>query len=471
MKIARLLTSMTAIFLLMTASLNGQVQPISLNAINPHYFTYQGKPVILITSGEHYGALLNLDFDFKTYFAELHANGLNLTRTFSGAYIEPPGAFNIAGNTLAPAANRFICPWARSNEGGYSNGGNKFDLRKWDTAYFERLKKVVAAARDKGVIVEFSLFCPFYEEGQWQLSPMNFFNNVNGVGNVGRNDVYTLDKNDGLLAVQDSMVKKIVCELRNFDNVIYEICNEPYFGGVTLEWQHHIADVITETEKGFTGKHLISQNIANGSALVAHPYPPISVYNYHYASPPIAVAQNYHLNKVIGDNETGFRGTSDSTYRREGWQFILAGGGLYNNLDYSFTVGKENGTFNYPSTQPGGGSSALRKQLGLLSTFMKATDFIRMIPDTTTLMRIMPATATCTMLSEAGKQYAIYITGKTSVLLELNLPTGNYQLEWMNTRTGQQENKVLLHHTGGIAKIQSPVFSDDIALSIRRSSE
>ena len=39
-----------------------------------------------------------------------------------------------------------------------------------------------------------NLFCPMYEEAQWSLSPMNAANNVNGVGTVGRNEVYTLDK-------------------------------------------------------------------------------------------------------------------------------------------------------------------------------------------------------------------------------------------------------------------------------------
>ena len=46
-------------------------------------------------------------------------------------------------------------------------------------------------------------------------------------------------------------------------------------------------------------------------------------------------------------------GTGDAAYRTEGWDFILAGGGLFNNLDYSFTVGHEDGTFRYPATQPG----------------------------------------------------------------------------------------------------------------------
>src|SRR5438034_459587 len=94
--------------------------PLSLHSNNSHYFLFQGKPAVLITSGEHYGAVLNLDFDYVKYLDELAAHGLNLTRTFSGAYVEPQGAFNIAKNTLAPEAGRFICPWARSDQPGYA---------------------------------------------------------------------------------------------------------------------------------------------------------------------------------------------------------------------------------------------------------------------------------------------------------------------------------------------------------------
>ena len=39
------------------ASLPGQ--PIAQHPDNPHYFLFQGKPTILITSAEHYGAVVN----------------------------------------------------------------------------------------------------------------------------------------------------------------------------------------------------------------------------------------------------------------------------------------------------------------------------------------------------------------------------------------------------------------------------
>src|SRR5207248_2207722 len=130
--------------------------PIGLLPANPHYFEFRGKPTILITSGEHYGAVLNLDFDYIRYLDALKAN------------------------------------------------------------------------------------------------------NVNNIGKIARTDAYNL-KHADLQAVQDAVVRKIVGELREFDNLYYEICNEPYFGGVTLEWQRHISSVVTEVKAGMSRRHLISQ--------------------------------------------------------------------------------------------------------------------------------------------------------------------------------------------------------------------
>lgn len=195
---------------------------------------------MLITSAEHYGKVLNLDFDYVTYNI-LAADSLNFTRIFTGAYVEPSGAFRITKNTLAPDPGRFICPWPRSETPGYANGGNKFDLTQWDEKYFDRLKNFIAEAEKRNIIVEVTLFCPFYDDTQWKVSPMNPVNNTSGGGPQDRTHVYTLDKSNGLLAVQENLVRKIIQELKDYNNFFYEICNEPYFGGVTMDWQHHIA--------------------------------------------------------------------------------------------------------------------------------------------------------------------------------------------------------------------------------------
>jgi hypothetical protein len=133
-------------------------EPLKLHPQNPHYFLFRGKPTILITSGEHYGAVLNLDFDYVKYLTTLRTDGLNHTRTWVGTYREIPGSFGITDNTLAPLPGRYVCPWARSAEPGYSQGGNKFDLTKWDEAYFTRLKDFLGQASRHGIVVEMNLW-------------------------------------------------------------------------------------------------------------------------------------------------------------------------------------------------------------------------------------------------------------------------------------------------------------------------
>lgn len=66
-------------------------EPIRPHPENPHYFLWRGKPVVLITAGEHYGAMLNLDFEYVRYLDQLKANRFNLTRIFSGTYREVAG--------------------------------------------------------------------------------------------------------------------------------------------------------------------------------------------------------------------------------------------------------------------------------------------------------------------------------------------------------------------------------------------
>ena len=276
----------------------------------------------------------------------------------------------------------------------------------------------------------------------------------------------------GLLAVQEAMTRKLVTELNEFDNLYYEICNEPYFGGVTMAWQHHIAEVIVATEQALPNQHLISQNIANVSAKITQPHPAISIFNFHYASPPTAVAENYALNKVMGDNETGFQGTNDTPYRMEAWAFILAGGALYNNLDYSFVAGHERGDFVYPAKSPGGGNPEFRRQLTVLRDFINSFDFVRMKPDQGFLKSGVPAKMQANALMETGKQYAAHFfdhgnPAPQSLSLTLLLPAGDYDIKWVDVLSGKPTKRQRVKSSGSIT-ITSPEFQREIALSIRR---
>ena len=446
-------------------------EPFALHPENPHYFLFRGRPTVLVTSGEHYGAVLNLDFDFVKYLDTLQADGLNHTRLWAGTYHEVPGSFGITENTLAPPPDRFICPWAQS--------GGKFDLGRWDPAYFGRLREFLAEASTRGIVVELNLWCPNYtSDGKdllWKASPLHVANNVNGVGHCPGNEVYALKHSD-LTEVQDRTTRKLVEEVNPFDNLYFEICNEPYFEGVTIEWQRHIAQVIVEAERTLPKKHLISQNIANGSAKVTHPNPAVSIFNFHYCVPPDTVALNWDLGRPLGENETGFRGRDDILYRTEGWDFILAGGALYNNLDYSFTVKAPDGTF-LGYTSPGGGNPEFRRQMRILKEFIHSFDFIHMKPDRGVIRGGIPGTFQAWSLVEPGKQYALYLhptLGKgrppppqeSKVELLLDLPEGSYLAEWVNPKKGTVDRRESFDHAGGARTLASPVFSEDVALRV-----
>jgi hypothetical protein len=225
-------------------------------------------------------------------------------------------------------------------------------------------------------------------------------------------------------------------------------------------------------------------NIANGRAKVEKLHPAVKILNFHYCVPPDTVALNYHWNVAIGENETGFRGKDDILYRTEGCHFILAGGALYSNLDYSFTPSHPEGDFlDYKS--PGGGSPALRQQLAILKRFMEALPFVNMQPDTQSIEHVSPdLTATC--LSQHGKVYAIYLhvplpnkpknieelkRRNITAELAIRLPAGKYQATWVDTKTGENAKVEAFSIAGASHVLHSPTFDNDIALRIVRLPE
>jgi hypothetical protein len=450
---------------------------LSLHPQNPHYFLYDGKPLILIGSTEHYGAVMNLDFDYVRYLDELASSGLNVTRTFSGVYVEPQGAFGILKNTMAPAPEKYISPWARSQEPGYGNGGNKFDLSKWDIDYFSRLKDFITKAGERNVIVELDLFSNFYDTIQWKLSPLYVKNNVNNIGNIKVHKEILSLRHPELLEVQEKMVRKIVSELKDFGNLYYEVCNEPYFGDTLAlaGWEKHVTGVLVDAEKDYRYKHLISNNIANNYHLVSEKREGVSIYNFHYARPPKTVGANYSLNMPIGDNETGFDGIDDVKYRTEAWDFILAGGALFNNLDYSFTTENEDGSFVIQPGEPGGGGRMLRNQFKILAEFMKGIDFINMEPVKKEIIEL-PENSNFEIqgLTKKDEMFALYLhRNDTSFIrseFKILLKPGSYKLTWVDTKTGDEKEDNIKSHQEGWAVITSSDYKEDIALRLERAN-
>jgi hypothetical protein len=451
-------------------------QPLSLHPGNNHYFLFRGKPTILVGSGI-YGAVIHRDFDYGVYLNELARLGLNQTRLFTGSYV---ASSSVGGrgyaDSLAPG-DRLLAPWARSDVPGYALGGNKFDLDRWDPEYFTRLRRFVAEAGRRGVVVEIVFFSANYGEQNWSVSPLQPDNNVNGFGRVAANEAYRLDGEPGLLAAQERLVKKIVRELNRFDNVYYEPLNEPQYAacpdGVAScdppeDWEERIIGVVERTERSLGRRHLIARGVGNIGFAIGNVPSAVSILNFHYARPQ-AVRANDKLGLAIADDETGLQGSSDQTYRTQGWEFMLAGGAVFSNLDWTFTADREDGTHALPEEfQYGGGGVELRRQLAFMKRFLESFDLVHLRPARSVVRRGIPADASVHALGRRGREYAIYLSGGTGVArLTLDLPAGRYRLTWQDPETRRVTRRAKLDHAGGEATVASPRYSDDLVLAIR----
>ncbi len=471
-----------------------QTQTSEPNVLRRHprdrrYLEFNGKPTVLITSAEHYGAVLNLDFDYDRYLDTLAADGLNYTRIFTGSYVERASSFGIEHNTLAPAKGRLIAPWARSDRPGYVNGGNRFDLDQWDPRYFERLEDFMSKANERAIVVEVTLFSSTYQDAYWQYSPVYPTNNINLKDPIDRLHLHTLE-NGPLLAIQEKLVRKLVRELNEYNNVFFEIQNEPYADHpktvaainpylldwkkewmnrvdladqTSLDWQKRIASFIVDEESRLPVKHLIAQNFCNFQYPVANLDENVRILNFHYAYPE-TIALNYGYECVMSFDESGFSGPDDDAYRRQAWRFILAGGSTFNNLDYSFFPGAEDGSGK--NRAPGGGSPTLRKQLGILKRFIEDFDFLRLGPDSRAV-RLSPG-CRCEVLANRGREFAIYVEGESKCPVTLNLYPGEWHADWVDTRTGEIAAGKDISTDGRPVRLESPPFDGDIALRVRR---
>jgi len=487
-KAIRILGSVFVLFVMQAFA-----EPIKLHPSNPHYYLFNGQPTVLITSAEHYGAVVNLGFDYVAYLDALKAYGLNYTRIWPGAVLEMVGEF-YPGNTMGPRPDRTIVPWARSNQPGYVYGGNKFDLDKWNPEFFARLKDFIVKAAERGIVVEICFFNSQYTH-RWPLSPLYYENNIQGVGKCDFKDAQTMKYPD-LVQRESEYVRKVTQEVNAYDNVILEVCDEPSNFTSHAEagpWVGHLLEVVHNTESTLPKKHLLAQMVEGpiGGPIDFSDSPILSVIVGQYVWGGEAYSEQmggmqgldfeYRYNKPIEMNETQFypfwyqKGDPVLDSRVEAWEFIVGGGASFNQLNSLFTA--ENPAGKTPD------NAQILGALRNLKDFIYSFDFVKMRADKSFVVGGVPPGVYCRGISQPGEQYALYLhhsdldvdgeyyianPGHYHETLVLDLPGGIYKADWVDPASGSVLNSTTFTHEGGKQNFSTSEVKLDIALRIKR---
>ena len=120
-------------------------------------------------------------------------------------------------------------PWQRTGPGKASDGKPKFDLTKFNQAYFDRLRDRVQQLNEAGIYAGVYFFT-----GEWLLYfrfPVTVIrftgtNNVNGIDDGGGTGSVTMSAPNAITAIQDAYVKKVIDTLNDLPNVLWIVSEE-----------------------------------------------------------------------------------------------------------------------------------------------------------------------------------------------------------------------------------------------------
>ena len=470
---------------------NASAEVIRISENNPHYFTYRGKELLLITSAEHYGGVIDKKFDYKNYFNILQRYGLNYTRIYPGAMVLYKNIFRWENN-MSPEPGDLLVPWARSSVPGYIGGGNKFDLNQWDPEYFKRLDDFITCAAEKDIIVEMCFFNCQYEKS-WPYSPLHKDANVQGIGVCDFKAVQTTD-DQPLYREQLKFIGKLMEHTNRFDNLIYEFVDEPtlFFTPVrkVQEWIDGMIVKAVEVESSLPKKHLLAQMVETGVdysgddrvSVITSQYCHLT--NSREVGGMDALACFYPLNKPIELNETahlpGWQIPYDevASSRMEAWEFMVGGGAAFNQLNGYFCTANPTGE--------NGCNKRILENLKCLRVFLEGFDFVKMKRSVAGFINEVSTPAYITAMSQPGRQYALYLHhghsrqggthpggslyipyfGSYETEIKLMMEKGDYKVSFFDPENLNHLGEQQLSSDGGETWLKCPRFTLDIAIKI-----
>jgi hypothetical protein len=389
---------------------SGPVVPVKISAQNRRYLAFQGNARILVGVSADSACHLELGRadlcnpqNFPAQFLDLRNKGLNKVQL----WIEIVGELGGGNHPFA-----YVAPV------GATPGYWKLDTKASGAgSYFERLRAVVAEAKRQSLFVEVVFFAPStggtaaFAAGPWGGGGRlpNATGEYSAVGFVQARDFYTTANGSlpTLFEAQKRVVRWAVEELWCYDNVYYQIANEPEGivspASTVVSWHQAMASTVIEAER----QHVTAGRLVGGHLIGVQPFridtaeqlrqdPSIAILNGHYTTVTDTGTAFKELGairliracprepKAFGFNETKISTLSNATgtemhqngvlnwgthepARAEAWEFFLHGGATLDHWNYNYTDPR---------------ATKVRTELGKLRAFLQTLPLKNMQPST-----------------------------------------------------------------------------------------
>jgi hypothetical protein len=437
--------------------------PLRVHPENPRYFTdgtrtAEGTLKAVYLTGSHTWPNL-IDrapadpppaFDFAWYLDFLEEHNHNFIRLWGRhvTWYHDYGDKRVLH--AAPLA------WMRSGLDAALDGKPKFDLTRFNDAYFDRLRSRVMAARDRGIYVSVMLFGGRYEcTGGWRGSPFNARNNINAIdGDVNKDgeglETQTLEL-PAITRLHEAYVQKVIDTVNDLDNVLYEISNESHTSSV--QWQYHLIRYIHEYEKRKPKRHPVGMTALWGDD-------PKADNRFLYDGEAEWVSPQVHHKEVVADLPAA-DGAKVSLLDSDHW-FILE---LLNDPVFgrdwvwkSFCRGHnpilmeqvpiDSGS-EVPVTVEDPGHMASRRAMGQTRRLVEQINLAAMTP--------MPGLASSRFcLAAPGEEYLAY-QPESGKAITVELKAGSYRAQWFDPEKGAASDGVRIDSAGGATQLRPPV--------------
>jgi hypothetical protein len=248
--------------------------PLQRSQTNPRYFTDESGKIVYLTGSHTWNNLQDNaipslgagTFDWTGYLDFLQQKGHNFIRLWVVSHATDT-------TTGVSASLHFH---QRTGPGTALDGQPKFDLTKYDQAYFDRLRQRVMEAGTRGIYVSIMLFDAFTDPLVWKGNPYHVSNNINGINGNPSGDGLGFEFESLLVsqvvALQKAYIHKVIDTVNDLDNVLYEIdnegtCNDPNSALCSIAWQNELINDIHTYEASKPKQHPVGMTTPVGSGV------------------------------------------------------------------------------------------------------------------------------------------------------------------------------------------------------------